>query len=107
LRSPSFLQLLAKEFRELLASRAFWLLLLFVGLLVGHGFIKQRKRSAANEYVAHIGDLGSGHKSPGIARRQTLARPHARGPSVWESGSLVKDRQRELFRPVHCYEVNQ
>jgi ABC-type transport system involved in multi-copper enzyme maturation permease subunit len=39
LRSPSFLQLLSKEFRELLASRAFWLLLLAVGFLVGHGFI--------------------------------------------------------------------
>ena len=39
MRSPSFLQLLAKEFRELLASRAFWLLLLFVGFLVGHSFI--------------------------------------------------------------------
>ena len=39
MRSPSLLQLPAKEFRELLASRAFWLLLLFVGLLVGHGFI--------------------------------------------------------------------
>lgn len=39
MRSRSFLQLLAKEFRELLASRAFWLMLLFVGLLVGHGFI--------------------------------------------------------------------
>src|SRR5713101_8328486 len=31
--------LLAKEFRELLASRAFWLLLLMIGPLVGHGFI--------------------------------------------------------------------
>src|SRR5689334_6105009 len=39
LRSQSFLRLLAKEFRELLASRAFWLLLLFVGFLVGHSFI--------------------------------------------------------------------
>jgi ABC-type transport system involved in multi-copper enzyme maturation permease subunit len=39
LRSPSFVHLLSKEFRELFASRAFWLLLLFVGLLVGHGFI--------------------------------------------------------------------
>jgi ABC-type transport system involved in multi-copper enzyme maturation permease subunit len=38
-RSPSFVHLLSKEFRELFASRAFWLLLLFVGLLVGHGFI--------------------------------------------------------------------
>src|ERR1700741_5211569 len=38
LRSHSFLQLPAKEFRELLASRAFWLLLLFVGFLVGHSF---------------------------------------------------------------------
>src|SRR6185369_1659029 len=39
LRSLSFVPLLAKEFRELTASRAFWLLLVFVGLLVGHGFI--------------------------------------------------------------------
>src|SRR5215212_2073635 len=39
LRSPSFFHLLRKEFRELLASRAFWLMLIFVGLLVGHGFI--------------------------------------------------------------------
>jgi ABC-2 type transport system permease protein len=31
--------LVAKEFRELLSSRAFWLLLLMVGPLVGHGFI--------------------------------------------------------------------
>ena len=38
MRSHSFLRLLAKEFRELLASRAFWLLLLFVGFLVGHSF---------------------------------------------------------------------
>lgn len=39
MRSRSFPQLLAKEFRGLFAVRAFWLLLLFVGLLVGHGFI--------------------------------------------------------------------
>ena len=38
MRSPS-VALLAKEFRELLASRAFWLLLLMIGPLVGHGFI--------------------------------------------------------------------
>lgn len=31
--------LLAKEFRELFATRALWLLLLVVGLLTGHGFI--------------------------------------------------------------------
>ena len=31
--------LVAKEFRELTASRAFWLLLLMTGPLVGHGFI--------------------------------------------------------------------
>jgi ABC-type transport system involved in multi-copper enzyme maturation permease subunit len=39
LRLPNWPQLLAKEFRELFAARAFWLLLLVVGLLVGHGFI--------------------------------------------------------------------
>ena len=39
MRSRSWPQLLLKEFRELFAARAFWLLLLFVGLLVGHGFI--------------------------------------------------------------------
>lgn len=38
MRSPSFPRLLTKEFRELLSSRAFWLLLLFVGFLVGHSF---------------------------------------------------------------------
>src|SRR3989442_11338469 len=31
--------LVVKEFRELLASRSFWLLLLMIGPLVGHGFI--------------------------------------------------------------------
>jgi len=39
LRLPNLTQLLAKEFRELFTTRAFWLLLLIVGLLVGHGFI--------------------------------------------------------------------
>ena len=39
MRSHSFPKLLGKELRELFASRAFWLMLLFVGLLVGHGFI--------------------------------------------------------------------
>lgn len=39
MRSPSFLQLLNKEWRELSASRSFWLLLLMIGPLVGHGFI--------------------------------------------------------------------
>jgi ABC-2 type transport system permease protein len=36
---PRFAWLLSKEFRELLASRAFWLLLLMIGPLAGHGFI--------------------------------------------------------------------
>lgn len=39
MRSHSFAQFLAKEWRELLASRSFWLLLLMIGPLVGHGFI--------------------------------------------------------------------
>jgi len=37
--SKRLLQLLAKEWRELFASRSFWLLMLITGLLVGHGFI--------------------------------------------------------------------
>jgi ABC-2 type transport system permease protein len=37
--NSSFFVLLQKEWRELLASRSFWLLLLMTGLLVGHGFI--------------------------------------------------------------------
>ena len=39
MRSPRVLLLVGKEFRELLASRAFWLLLLMIGPLVGHSFI--------------------------------------------------------------------
>lgn len=35
----NFRALLAKEWRELLAARAYWLLLLLMGPLVGHGFI--------------------------------------------------------------------
>jgi ABC-type transport system involved in multi-copper enzyme maturation permease subunit len=37
--SKRLLQLLAKEWRELFASRSYWLLLLMIGPLVGHGFI--------------------------------------------------------------------
>lgn len=39
MRSRRFLALVSKEWRELLASRAFWLLLLLMGPLVGHGFV--------------------------------------------------------------------
>jgi ABC-type transport system involved in multi-copper enzyme maturation permease subunit len=53
LRSPSFLQLFGKEFRELLASRAFWLLLLISGVLVGHAFI-----TAVNTYAEMSGTGG-------------------------------------------------
>jgi ABC-2 type transport system permease protein len=37
--SKPMLQLVAKEWRELFASRSYWLLLLMMGPLVGHGFI--------------------------------------------------------------------
>lgn len=37
--SKPMLQLIAKEWRELLASRSYWLLLMMIGPLVGHGFI--------------------------------------------------------------------
>jgi ABC-type transport system involved in multi-copper enzyme maturation permease subunit len=40
LPSRNFLVLLSKEWRELSASRAFWLLLLMTGPLVGQGFIR-------------------------------------------------------------------
>ena len=39
MRSPSFTELAAKEGRELIASRAFWLSLLMIGPLVGQSFI--------------------------------------------------------------------
>jgi ABC-2 type transport system permease protein len=54
LRSPSFALLVAKEFRELLASRAYWLLLLMIGPLVGQGFI-----AAVNLY-AEVSGVGGG-----------------------------------------------
>ncbi|HMJ26255.1 MAG TPA: ABC transporter permease subunit [Pyrinomonadaceae bacterium] len=37
--SKQLVSLIAKEWRELLASRSYWLLLLMIGPLVGHGFI--------------------------------------------------------------------
>ena len=53
MRSPRWFLLVAKEFRELLASRAYWLLLLMIGPLVGQGFI-----TAVNLYaeVSGTGD---------------------------------------------------
>src|SRR5882724_6285568 len=54
LRSPRFLLLLRKDIRELLASRAYWILLLIVGPLVGHGFV-----TAVNLYAEASG-IGGG-----------------------------------------------
>ncbi len=50
----SFPHLLAKETRELLASRSYWLLLLLIGPLVGHAFI-----TAVNLYAEASG-IGGG-----------------------------------------------
>lgn len=50
MRSPSLFKLLGKEWRELLASRAYWLLLLVTGPLVGQSFI-----SAVNLYAEASG----------------------------------------------------
>ena len=54
MRSHNFRALLSKEWRELFASRAFWLLLLMIGPLVGHGFI-----TAVNLYAEASG-IGGG-----------------------------------------------
>ncbi|HSS20157.1 MAG TPA: ABC transporter permease [Pyrinomonadaceae bacterium] len=54
MRSRNFLQLVFKEGRELLASRAYWLLLLLIGPLVGHAFI-----TAINLYAEASG-IGGG-----------------------------------------------
>jgi hypothetical protein len=55
LRSRNFLQLVSKESRELLASRAYWLLLVLIGPLVGHAFI-----TAVNLYAEASGSGGGG-----------------------------------------------
>jgi ABC-2 type transport system permease protein len=54
LRSRSLAWLFAKEWRELLASRAYWLMLVIVGLLVGQGFI-----TAVNLYAEASGIGGT------------------------------------------------
>jgi ABC-type transport system involved in multi-copper enzyme maturation permease subunit len=54
LRSPSLVKLLGKEWRELLTSRAYWLLLLMIGPLVGHGFI------TAVDLYAEASGIGGG-----------------------------------------------
>ena len=58
MRSPSFLSLLgpllAKEWRELLAARSYWLLLLAIGPLIGNDFI-----NAVNLYAEASG-IGGG-----------------------------------------------
>ncbi|HXQ73730.1 MAG TPA: ABC transporter permease subunit [Pyrinomonadaceae bacterium] len=54
--------LLAKEFRELFAARAFWLLLLVVGLLAGHGFI-----TAVHLYAEMSGNGGPAALPQGLS----------------------------------------
>lgn len=54
MRLRNFAATLAKEWHELVASRAFWLLLLMIGPLVGHGFI-----TAVNLYAEASG-IGGG-----------------------------------------------
>jgi ABC-2 type transport system permease protein len=61
LRSRDFSVLLAKEWAELLASRAHWLLLLIIGPLVGQSFI-----SAVNLYAEVSGTGGPGALSQGL-----------------------------------------
>ena len=52
-------QLIAKEWRELVASRSFWLLLLMIGPLVGYGFI-----TAVNLYAEASGSGGGAAALP-------------------------------------------
>jgi ABC-2 type transport system permease protein len=54
LRSLNLVKLMGKEWRELMASRAYWLLLLMIGPLVGHGFI------TAVELYAEASGIGGG-----------------------------------------------
>lgn len=54
MRSRNFRELLSKEWRELFASRAYWLLLLMIGPLVGQAFI-----TAVNSYAEASG-IGGG-----------------------------------------------
>src|SRR5258708_2151720 len=64
--SPNFkrlLPLLAKEWRELFASRSYWLLLLMIGPLVGHGFL-----TAVGLYAEAS---GSGGGPPALAQGLT------------------------------------
>jgi len=53
LRSPRIWSLAGKEFRELLSSRAYWLLLLMIGPMVGQAFI-----AAVNLYAEVSGSGG-------------------------------------------------
>ena len=53
-RDAAWWWLLRKELRELAASRAYWLLLLVVGLLVGHAFI------TASDLYAEASGIGGG-----------------------------------------------
>lgn len=54
MRSRSLVSLLGKERRELLASRAYWLLLLMIGPLVGHAFM------TAVDLYAEASGIGGG-----------------------------------------------
>jgi ABC-2 type transport system permease protein len=62
LRLHSSGRLFVKEWRELLVSRAYWLMLLIIGLLVGQGFI-----AAVNLYAEASGIDGAAALSQGLS----------------------------------------
>lgn len=88
MRSLSFPRLLAKEFRELLASRAFWLLLLFVGFLVGHSF------TTAIGLYAEMSGSGGG----------PAALPQGLTPL---DGILVPTWELTIWRQRYCFRLSQ
>ena len=63
LRKSAWIWLLEKEWRELLASRSWWVMLLLIGPLVGVSFI-----SAVRIYAEASGLGGTG--APGMALRK-------------------------------------
>jgi hypothetical protein len=84
LRLRSFFLLLTKEFRELFASRAFWIMLLIAGLLVGHAFI------TAVRLYAEMSGVGGGP----AALPQGLTRSTA---SLFRRGAHTIWRRRCCF----------
>ena len=95
---PTFRWLSAKELRELLSSRAYWLLLLMIAPLVGHSFITAVDTYAEASGIAELQGFARGIQRDFAAVYAGLEGPVSQGPVEGHVNRLKALKRRSYGR---------